>query len=208
MMRAFIAITPPISLQQSFAEVRAMIGQHAFPWRWVQPAQVHVTLKFLGEVAPSLLDPIAHAMRRTVVSQTPFTLSVQEIGCFPSQSRPRILWMGLHDPQQQLTQLQQRLDAELTVLGFPPEERPFRPHLTLARAPHNTREQPQLAPLLQVYRGRSFGEIAVEHLQLLQSQLRREGAVYTLLRSIPLPDTSPQPQGMHPAGEGQTHARG
>jgi 2'-5' RNA ligase len=186
MLRAFIAITPPVALQQSCEEVRAVVQQHAFPWRWVKPAQVHLTLKFLGDVAPDLMEPITQAMDRAVAGQAPFTLLVQGVGCFPNLSRPRVLWMGLHDPQQALTGLQQRLETELVPCGFAPEERPFRPHLTLARAPHGGPGRPQLALLLHGYRERHFGEMVVEHLHLFQSQLHREGAVYTLLRSATL----------------------
>jgi 2'-5' RNA ligase len=185
MLRAFIAITPPVALQQAFAEVRASVERQAFPWRWVNPAQVHVTLKFLGDIEPALVDPIAQAMSRTVTGQAPFTLLARGIGCFPNLSRPRVLWMGLDDAQQILTQLHQRLEAELTPLGFVPEARPFRPHFTLARAQHGPGRS-QLAPLLHAYRERQFGAVVVEQMQLLQSQLHRQGAIHTLLRSVTL----------------------
>jgi 2'-5' RNA ligase len=186
MLRTFIAITPPVTLQQSCAEVRAVVEQHAFPWRWVKPAQIHLTLKFLGDVDPARIDAITQAMQRAIGKQVPFTLLAQGVGCFPTLSRPRVLWMGLHDPQQALTRLQQRLGTALVSLGFAPEERPFRPHLTLARAPHGGPGRPQLTPLLQAYHEQYFGEVLVEHLHLFQSQLHRDGAVYTLLRSAPL----------------------
>jgi 2'-5' RNA ligase len=123
MIRVFIAITPSLALQQSFAEVRA---------------------------------------------------------AFQRQT----LQMGL-EPHPALTQLQQRLEAELTPLRFAPEERAFRPHLTLARMQHG-RGRTQLGPLLQTYHTHGFGEVAVEQLHLFQSQLHREGAVYTMLHSVML----------------------
>jgi 2'-5' RNA ligase len=186
MLRTFIAITPPVTLQQCFADVRAVVQQYAFPWRWVKPTQVHLTLKFLGDVDPARIDTIAQAMQRAIAQQAPFPLLAQGVGCFPTLSRPRVLWIGLQDPQQALTRLQQRLEAELVSLGFTPEARPFRPHLTLARAQHGGPRHPQLASLLQAYHEQSFGEVLVEHVHLFQSQLHRDGAVYTLLRSATL----------------------
>jgi 2'-5' RNA ligase len=136
MIRAFIAIPPPVALQQCVEALRADVQHQPFPWRWVTPTQVHVTIKFLGDIALALVAPIAQAMGRAVVGQAPFTLVVQGLGCFPNLSRPRVLWMGLHDAQQALARLCHRLEAELALLGFPPARRPFRPHVTLARARH------------------------------------------------------------------------
>lgn len=185
MIRAFIAVTPPIVLQQSFTEVRVAFEKYALPFRWVRPEHIHLTLRFLGDTAPEALPSVVQAMRRAVMGQAPFTILASGLGCFPGPSRPRVLWMGLHDPQGALLSLQQRLEAELVALGFAAEERPFHPHLTLARAQHSTGRHP-LAPLLHAYQARQFGEIAVEQLHLLQSQLRREGAEYTMLHSVSL----------------------
>jgi 2'-5' RNA ligase len=200
MMRAFIAIMPPVALHSSFVEIRSTVERQAFPWRWVQPEQVHVTMKFLGDIEPARIDAIAQAMQQAAFEQTPFTLSGYGLGCFPNPLHPRVLWMGLEDPHQHLTRLHQRLEEQLTALGFAAEAHPFRPHLTLARAPRDAPGRAHLAPLLQTYRERHFGDIVVSQLQLWQSQLRREGALYTLLRSVALipqdlSATAPEPQG-------------
>jgi 2'-5' RNA ligase len=93
--------------------------------------------------------------------------------------------MGLDDASQALTRLTARLSTDLKALGFPPEERPFRPHLTLARA-QNTIRSSQLWPMLQGYQNRPFGVFVVTQLHLFQSQLQRSGAVYTILHSVTL----------------------
>lgn len=187
MIRAFIAITPPATLYQAFEEIRTTMQPQAFPWRWVLPPQVHLTLKFLGNVTPAWLEPLAQAMQQAVQGQARFLLQAQGIGCFPHVARPRVLWMGLLDPQQHLVRLQQRLETVCTTLGLPPEARPFRPHLTLARAQlHDRHGRTELAPLLQRWRTRDFGEVPVERIQLFQSQLHREGAKYTLWHMTPL----------------------
>jgi 2'-5' RNA ligase len=184
MIRVFIAIIPSLALQQSFAEVRAVFQRQALHLRWVQPEHVHLTLRFLGNVLPEKIVPIRQAMGRAVVGQAAFTLLARGLGCFPTLSRPRVLWMGL-EPHSALTQLQQCLEAELTPLRFAPEDRAFRPHLTLARMPQGL-SHTQLGPLLQTYHTHGFGEVAVEQLHLFQSQLHRDGAVYTMLHSVML----------------------
>jgi 2'-5' RNA ligase len=152
--------------------------------RWVKPEHVHLTLKFLGDVLPEKIVHIRQAMDRAIIGQTAFTLLARGLGCFPNLSRPRVLWMGL-EPHPALTQLQQGLESELTPLSFAPENRAFRPHLTLARM-HQGQGHTQLGPLLQTYHTHEFGEIAVEQLYLLQSQLHWEGAVYSMLHSVML----------------------
>jgi 2'-5' RNA ligase len=185
MIRAFIAITPPITLQQSMAEVRQVLQRLASSWRWVTPDHIHLTLKFLGNVpdesVPSLLQAIAQASQ----GQTVFPLRAKALGCFPQPARVRVLWVGLDDPSQALGRLHERLMAALIPLGFPSEARPFHPHLTLARAQNVTRSS-QLLPILQTYHNQEFGEFLVTQLHLVQSQLQRGGAQHTILHSVAL----------------------
>lgn len=185
MLRAFIAITLPTTLQHAVAEVREVLQPLHFPWRWVTPAQIHLTLRFLGNVPAEQVTTIAQAMACAVQGHTAFTLRAQSLGCFPHPSRPRVLWVGLADPSQALARLNERLTASLIPVGFPPEDRPFHPHLTLARAQTGGRS-PQLWPILQAYQNRCFGEFAVTQLHLFQSELRRGGALHTVLRSVTL----------------------
>jgi 2'-5' RNA ligase len=186
MIRAFIALTPSETLLQRFAEVQTALQRLSLPFRWVQPSHIHLTLKFLGDIAPEMMDPIVRVLHHTVIPFPPFTISIRGLGCFPNQTRPRVLWMGVHSSHDMLLHLQQRLEAELLALGFAAEERPFQPHLTLARGQQRV-SQPQLTKALQAYDNWHFGEMRVEQVMLYQSQLHRHGAVYSMLRSIPLP---------------------
>jgi 2'-5' RNA ligase len=185
MIRAFIALTPPVTLQQSFADVQAALQRLSLAFRWVKPAQVHLTLKFLGDIPPERIDPIAHAMQQTVTTLAPFTVSLRGLGCFPSPTHPRALWMGVQAAPDTLQPLHLRLETALAPLGFTPDNRPFRPHLTLARGQQRVNSR-QLTTVLEAYRDRHFGDMLVEHVSLLQSQLHRDGAVYTMLRSVSL----------------------
>jgi 2'-5' RNA ligase len=187
MLRAFIAITLPTTLQHTAAEVRQAFQSLQFPWRWVTPAQIHLTLRFLGNVPAEQVTSIAQAMECAIQGQTAFILRAQSLGCFPHASRPRVLWVGLADPSQALAHLNERLTAALMPLDFPPEDRPFHPHLTLARAQHSIRSN-QLLPVLQAYQNRCFGEFSVTQLHLFQSELQRGGARHTILHSVMLQD--------------------
>ena len=185
MIRAFIAITPPSTLQQTMAEVRQVFQRLSLAWRWVTPDHIHLTLRFLGNVPEASVASLCQAMEHASQGQTAFPLRARTLGCFPHPTRPRVLWVGLDDPSQALGRLNERLTAALTPLGFPPEDRPFHPHLTLARVQSMTRSS-QLLPILQTFQNRDFGEFLVTQVHLVQSQLQRGGALHTILRSVRL----------------------
>jgi RNA 2',3'-cyclic 3'-phosphodiesterase len=183
MLRAFIAITPPTTLQQTMAEVRQVFQRLSLPWRWVTPDHIHLTLRFLGNVPEEAVPSLLQAMEQAAQGQIAFPLRARALGCFPHPARPRVLWVGLDDPSQALGRLNERLMAALIPLGFPPEDRPFHPHLTLARA---QMPSSQLLPMLQTYQNRDFGEFLVTQVHLVQSQLQRGGVLHTILRSVTL----------------------
>jgi RNA 2',3'-cyclic 3'-phosphodiesterase len=185
MIRAFIAITPPTTLQQTMAEIRQVFQCLSLPWRWVTPDHIHLTLRFLGNVPDESVTLLLQAMEQAAQGQTAFPLRAKALGCFPHPARPRVLWVGLDDSSQTLGRLNERLMAALTPLGFPPEDRPFHPHLTLARV-QNRISSSQLLSMLQTYQNRDFGEFLVTQLHLVKSQLQRGGALHTILRSVTL----------------------
>jgi 2'-5' RNA ligase len=185
MVRAFIAITPPATIQQTVTEVREVFQHSNLPWRWVRAEHIHLTLKFFGNVPTERVAAIIQAMERASRGQTAFPLRATSLGCFPHASRPRVLWIGLDDPSQALVPLYERLTSAGISLGFPAEGRPFHPHLTLARV-QNIGHSNQLLPILYRYQNRCFGEFLVTRLNLYKSQLDRRGTTYTILRSTAL----------------------
>ena len=183
MIRIFIALQTPINLQCTLVGMRQVYQNLPLAFRWVNPQQLHLTLKFLGDVSEQRIPEITQAMQSAVQDQAPFTLSARGLGCFPSLSRPRVFWMGLEDVSNSLVTLQQRLDTALATYGFPCDSIPFHPHLTLARIRKPTR-CPQFQELLQIYREQYFGAMLVDRLHLFQSQLHRTGVTYTIMRSV------------------------
>ena len=185
MIRAFIAITPPTTLQQTIAEVRQVFERLSLPWRWVTPDHIHLTLRFLGNVPEESVPSLHQAMEEAAQGQTVFPLRARALGCFPHPARPRVLWVGLDDFSQALGRLNERLMTALTPLGFPPEDRPFHPHLTLARA-QNRMPSNQLLSILKTYQNMNFDEFLVTRIHLVQSYHHRGGSLYTILRSVTL----------------------
>ena len=185
MIRAFIAIIPPTTLQQTIAAIRQVFQRLSLPWRWVPPDHIHLTLRFLGNVPDESVISLLQAIEQASQGQTAFPLRARVLGCFPHPARPRVLWVGLDDPSQALERLNERLITALTPLGFPPEDRPFHPHLTLARV-QNRSPSSQLFPMLQIYQNWDFGEFLVTNIHLMKSQIQRGGSLYTILRSVTL----------------------
>lgn len=182
-IRAFIAIPLPAAMRNALAEVTA---RHAADLprgsvRWVKPQAMHLTLRFLGDTAVSFLPQLQAAMDGAAGAQTIFELSTAGFGCFPNCRRPRVLWAGLAGDLTAVQALKLDLDERLAPLGWPPEERPFSPHLTLGRVKdsRNLQDQrwPADVPVLS---------LPVTALHLIRSELQPEGPRYTVLHSSAL----------------------
>ena len=185
MIRTFIAITPPPALQQAISAVREVFQPFNFPWRWVTPGQIHLTMKFLGDIPAEQVTMLSKTMEHAVQGHTAFTLRAQSLGCFPHPARPRVLWIGLTDSTHTLGLINEGLTTALMHIGFPADDGLFHPHLTLARAQNVVRSD-QFLPVLQTYQQWRFGEFPVTQFHLFQSQLQREGALHTILHSVTL----------------------
>ncbi len=189
LLRAFIASELPPALQESIYTATAGL-RHALRdglIRWVPAHNVHLTLKFLGDVSPSSLDLITQ-MLVTEASEFPaFDVSVEGLGCYPNARRPRVLWVGLKAPAE-LASLQRAIEAAAARLGYESEDRDFSPHLTIGRVRQNTSSGDLLkirAAVEECHVG-LLGSARVEAVHLFKSELRPEGSIYTRLFSAPL----------------------
>ncbi|MBM2827356.1 MAG: ligT [Dehalococcoidia bacterium] len=133
-MRVFVAIELPQEVREGLAQVqdklRSQIDEGV---RWVDPWGVHLTLKFLGDVAPEKVTPIVQALTDVSNRNASFEVSIEQLGAFPSAVRPRVLWVGIGGDLSELIKLQGMVEDALAPLGFPPEGRGFSPHLTVGR---------------------------------------------------------------------------
>jgi 2'-5' RNA ligase len=153
------------------------------PVKWVDPDGIHLTLKFLGEVADERQDEIAAGVERGSRGARPFQVPVSGFGAFPSVERPRVIWVGCEGvPPLEL--LLHHMEREMERLGFPLEGRPFRPHLTLGRAMKDSRPA-QLRDLETLLDGLTFeADPLVGSVELMESRLVPAGATYRVVRSV------------------------
>lgn len=188
-IRAFIAIDLPKPIQESVekqtAALRRTLGDDLV--RWVPVHNMHLTLKFIGNIAASHVDFLKQMLAQSADSHSQFDLQISGVGSFPNPKRPRVLWVGIHAPAE-LTSLQTSIEKGALRLGYEKEERPFSPHLTLGRVRQNISpaglQKIRLA-LENTQIGR-IGAARVDALHLYQSDLRSDGSVYTKLFSAPL----------------------
>jgi len=183
-IRSFIAIELPEEIKRGLARLRGELEreEHTFV-KWVDVEGIHLTLKFLGNIPLKRVAEITNAMEEATQGISPFHLEISGLGAFPDLKQPRVLWVGIGGDIDKLSSLQQKIDSALASLGFAKEERPFVPHLTLARVR-------QGALSIQI---KNFGELVasanfkmsysfeVGAISLMRSQLTPRGAIYTRL---------------------------
>ena len=180
-MRLFLALELPEELRRALAELQELLRRGEEGWRWVRPEGVHVTLRFLGEVAPDRLPELSPLWREVAATSVPAEVEVGGLGTFPPRGRPRVLWVGLRDRSGgSLAACAAALEAAARGAGFPPEERAFAPHLTLARAAAGA------GPRRPEPRGAALGVFRAEEITLFRSVPGRGGAAYTALERYPL----------------------
>ena len=188
-VRSFIAIGLPDELKQELAGLEARLqsgGQSGV--KWVDPYAIHLTLKFLGSVAVDRIDEITKAMEEATRGIAPFQLKLRELGVFPNLRRVQVAWVGLNGEVDKLGQLQQRIESSLVPLGFAPESRKFTPHLTLARLRNQAslNERQAFGQLIASTKFEAIHSIQVDAVNLMKSQLTREGAIYSRISSVGL----------------------
>ena len=187
-IRTFIAIELPDELKVKLGQLEARLQAGKQTWlKWVDPYNIHLTLKFLGDIAIDRTSEILRAMAEATQTVPPFQLEIKDLGVFPNLKRVQVVWVGISGEIEKLVQLQQRLDSNLTQLGFAPESRPFTAHLTLARL-RNQASLGKRQEFGQLIAGTKFeaGTIKVDIISLMRSQLTREGAIYSRIGSAKL----------------------
>ncbi|MGD8504474.1 MAG: RNA 2',3'-cyclic phosphodiesterase, partial [Syntrophobacterales bacterium] len=171
-------------------EIQEQLKRSRGAVRWVRPGSIHLTLKFLGNIHPDQVDEIAAAATKVVRDEPPLTLCAGGLGAFPSQRRPRVIWVGIQGHVERLGRIQARLENALELLGFAREQRAFRPHLTLGRVKDRRKCQPLIDAIsaLEVVKFNSFD---ADEIILYKSDLRPTGAIYTKLHRMPLAAPAP-----------------
>jgi 2'-5' RNA ligase len=179
-MRAFLGIGLPPGVRDAIASATAQVrGFHA-PVAWTPPENLHITLNFLGEISPERVALVERSMRVVASGIGPFSLTAEGGGAFPGTRNPRVFWVGFLEPLELVRQLQQNMGNALSGAGFPLEDRPFHPHITVGRTrgalPPAWGERFFLA-----LSGKGFGIVPVSSFTLYESRPGPRGSAYTPL---------------------------
>lgn len=183
MIRAFLAIEVPEEYRRGLAAVQEALKKSGADVKWVTPGNIHLTLKFFGDVTPAQIEAIAAAAGQVAAATPCLELRADGMGTFPGPKNPRVIWLGLTGQTDALANLVQELEQAFAALGFPPENRPFTPHLTLGRV-RSSRGREALCGLIQSLALPPFQVFTVTQMVLFQSTLRPSGALYTPLQKI------------------------
>jgi 2'-5' RNA ligase len=189
-VRLFVAVRLPDEVRRALGAAIDQLRTVARGVSWVASENLHITLKFLGEVDAGIVESLDSALAGAATGVPAFPLEVRGLGAFPTAKRPRVVWAGIGAGAEPLAALAGRVNAALARLRFPPDDRPFSGHITLGRVREPQRDQ-ALASALEHAGDRVFGRLAVADVVLVRSDLSPNGARHTPVQAFPLADRLP-----------------
>ena len=163
------------------AEAQCMLANSGAALKLVKPENIHMTVRFLGDIQPPMVDAIHEEMKQ--VSFTPFTVELIGLGAFPKPNYPRVVWAGIRKGANELKDVFEQLEPRLRGLGFKPDTKGFSPHLTIARV-RTGRNKAGLAERVRELEDYELGTVKAECLRLKKSDLTPRGPIYSNLREV------------------------
>lgn len=189
-IRSFVAIELEDELREELAQIQESLRRRgiAAQVRWVKPQAIHLTLKFLGNIPVGRIEEIGLAVTGGSEGVDPFNISLDGLGCFPTANRPNVIWVGVREDTGALSRLQNSIEGRLSALGYKPERRKYKPHLTLGRVSRHigASDRRRLGDVVQTHDAGTLGGMQVREVSLMRSDLSPEGARYTRLVTVPL----------------------
>lgn len=183
-MRLFVAITLDETIKENLISIQELIQKYQPDVKFVETENIHLTLRFLGEISEDILPRIFEVLSITNDYHC-FEMELRNIGAFPSVKKPRVIWIGCEDRTATLNKLYQALESGFRAIGLQPDDKGFSAHITLARdkfpKPNNNFEA-----LANKYANKSFGIQMVKQITLFQSTLTSNGPIYTNIRDFKL----------------------
>lgn len=183
-MRCFLAIELPKQIRSRLATLQDRLRLQTRGVRWTPTEQIHLTLKFLGEVPDGEVAAVCQRAAAVAARFQPLDLEVRGAGCFPPGGAVRIVWAGLADPSKALPDCQQACEDACAELGFKPENRAFQPHLTIGRV-RNATDSRRIREVVAGEASFAAGRFTAAELVCFQSVLRPTGPTYTILSQAP-----------------------
>lgn len=186
-IRSFIAVPLNTEVGRSAVRLVKRLRQPGDGIKWVPTDNLHLTLKFLGDVDNTEVPRVCEVLHEVCSDFAPFDLEFAGTGGFPNLQRPRVLFAGVHDPSESLTQLVLQLERELAELGFKPEPRDYTPHLTLGRTKSGSRRaSDEVIGRLEREHQTNLGGMSVDTVQMFASFLEKGGPVYQVMDTVRL----------------------
>ena len=184
MIRTFIAIELPVEVKQAARQIQNRLRESIEGIRWVKHENIHLSVKFLGNVEENRINDIAAAVKNAVKDISVMILKTGHLGIFPNEKRPRILWLGIEGDVREFIRMSKNCESELAKLGYEKDAREIKPHITVGRI-RSSKKQKGLVTILKDIPIESI-EFRADALKLMRSELNPNGAVYTNLRSVKL----------------------
>lgn len=184
-MRTFIAIELSEEIKNTLAQIQSHLKYAGADVKWVTPGNIHLTLKFLGEVSEEKLQQVKSALEIIGKETVPFEISLKDIGAFPKIEYPRVIWVGLDKGAKESTELAGKIDEALSILGFDRDTRPFAAHLTIGRV-RSAKNKLALKEKITNYHLLITDYQTIDSVILFQSTLTPTGSIYTKLHEAKL----------------------
>lgn len=184
-MRAFIAVELPTDIRRALAHLQSQLAQARADVKWTEEENLHVTMRFLGEITESQRQGIEEKLRSVASHHHVTAVQLTGVGAFPSIASPRIVWVGIGEGKDTLTTIAGEIEQGVVSLGFPKADHPFGAHVTLGRV-RSPKNRAQLVETMRQAAWESPEPFTATHLTLFQSTLTASGARYTILARFPL----------------------
>ena len=173
--RAFIAVEVPVSVElEDFSKA---VKDTDAPLKIVPLANIHITLKFLGDIDEGLVPEIENVIKNAITDIQPFTMKLKGAGAFPNLNRISVIWAGMENADA-LGEIAEKIDSGLKPLGFEPERRKFSPHVTIARV-KDSKNKDKLVDVITLFQNTEFGEVPINKIILKKSVLTPQGPIYS-----------------------------
>jgi 2'-5' RNA ligase len=182
-LRLFICVEIPHEIKRKISMIQEQLKAIETPIGWVRSEGIHLTLKFLGNISEEQVPDIKRCMSMAVDGISPFDVNIKGGGVFPNLNYPRVIWIRLEDRTYNLFRLQKGIEDCLNKIGFEQEDRGFTPHLTLGRI-KSLKGKNQLIRTIHLYKDIEVGQITIDKIILMRSQLNPAGAIYTVLEEV------------------------
>lgn len=186
-LRLFIAIPVIPKLKRKFFNLANQLKSTGADVKWVAEENFHITLKFLGDTPEEKTGVLIETLEETLSHFEPFRMKFHGVGVFPNLRHPKVVWVGLGAAHREIADMAQAVENALEPLGFEKESRPFKSHLTIGRV-RSTSGSPDFGKQIDRLKDFDGGNMKLEEIHLMKSELTGSGPIYTVLHTFPLKD--------------------